>query len=440
MSGRLVRAAWGVAVVAGVAVAALVGLGALGPFGRHDDVATAGVERGDFARWVPADGVLEAVESTSINVPRLVDAPLRLAWIAPEGTLLAPGDVALKFDPTDVERTLADRRADLESNGLQLDKQKVESRSQTENLERDAEIAGEKLKHAQEFATKDETIYSRVEIIESQIDQNLAAQELDKARSASRREEATAEADRRLLTLERKDIETDLARARRIADSLSVRAPHAGFLVYKRDWRGDPPRVGDTVYPGQVLAEIPRLGSMEVQAFVLEADAGGLAEGKPARVHLEAHPGAVYAATIQQVDKVAKPRHRGSPVQYFAVTLKLGKSDPKLMKAGQRVHAEILLDDLHGVLTVPRQAVFERQGRTVAYRRSGKGFEPVLIETGATGRGRVVVRKGLSSGDEVALEDPTAPTGSGAVAPGAVPGSPGAVPVAGPAGSGGGMP
>ena len=169
---------------------------------------------------------------------------------------------------------------------------------------------------------------------------------------------------------------------------------------------------------------------MKVEAFVLEADAGGLAEGKPARVHLEAHPGAVYEATIQQVDKVAKPRHRGSPVQYFAVTLKLAKSDPKLMKAGQRVHAEILLDDLHDVLTVPRQAVFEVQGRTVAYRRSGKAFEPVPIETGATGRGRVVVTKGLADGDEVALEDPTAPARPAAAGP------PGSGPTSGPAGPG----
>ena len=440
MTPRAARAAWGVVGVAAVAVAALVGLGALGPFSRGGDVATARVERGDFARWVPADGVLEAVESTSINVPRLVDSPLRLAWIAPEGTLLAPGDVALEFDPTDVDKTLADRRADLESNGFQLDKQKVEARSRSENLERDAQIADEELDHAREFASKDKTIFSRVEIIESQIDQDLAAQELDKARAARKRDDATAQADRRLLTLERKDIETDLARARRIADSLSVRAPHAGFLVYKRDWRGDPPRVGDTVYPGQVLAEIPRLGAMEVQAFVLEADAGGLSEGKPARVHLDAHPGKVYAATIRQVDKVAKPRHRGSPVQFFAVILKLARTDPKLMKAGQRVHAEILLDDLHGVLTVPRQAVFELQGRAVAYRRSGKGFEPVPIETGATGRGRVVVMKGLAAGDRVALEDPTAPTGSGAAAPGSAPGSSAAGPASRPAGSGGGMP
>lgn len=421
----LARAGWGAVLVAGVAVAAVVGLGALGPFGRGEAVATARVERGDFTRWVPADGVLRAVESTKITVPRLVQAPLRLASIAPEGTLLARGDVAVEFDPTDVERTLADRRADLESNGLKRGKQTAESESRLGNLDRDAEIAGAELDHAREFASKDETIFSRVEIIESQIDQDLAAEELANARAARRREAETSDADRRLLALERQDIETDLARARRIAESLAVRAPHAGYLVYQRDWRGDPPKVGDTVYPGQELAEIPHLGEMEVEAFVLEADAGGLVEGKRARVHLEAHPGAVYRATIRQVDRVAKPRHRGSPVQYFAVVLKLEKSDPKLMKAGQRVHAEILLDDLPGVLTVPRQAVFERAGRQVVYRRTGAAFEPVPISTGATGRGRVVVTDGLAAGDEIALEDPTAPVGGAAPAAGSGPADPG---------------
>jgi hypothetical protein len=94
-------------------------------------------------------------------------------------------------------------------------------------------------------------------------------------------------------------------------------------------------------------------------------------------------------------------------VQYFAVTLSLAASDPEWMKPGQRVRAEVLMEDLPGVLTVSRQAVFERRGGKVVYRFAGGAFEPVEVTTGAVGRGRVVVAGPLEEGDRVALQDPT---------------------------------
>jgi multidrug efflux pump subunit AcrA (membrane-fusion protein) len=191
-----------------------------------------------------------------------------------------------------------------------------------------------------------------------------------------------------------------------------VRAPYDGVLVLKRDFRGDPVRVGDTVWSGQPLADIPNLSEMEAEVFVLEADAGGLAPGKPAEVTLESQPGVVYPAEIRRVDALAKPRLRGSPVQYFAVVLKLARTDPRVMKPGQRVRAVLLLDDRPGALAVPRQAVFEREGKLVVYRRQRGpkgGFEPVPVELGPSGAGRVVVEKGIAPGDVLALADPTRP-------------------------------
>jgi len=60
------------------------------------------------------------------------------------------------------------------------------------------------------------------------------------------------------------------------------------------------------------------------------------------------------------------------------------------------------------VLLVPRQALFEVDGKTVAYRqrRAGGGFEPVAVQLGPAGPGRAVVESGLAAGDRIALVDP----------------------------------
>jgi HlyD family secretion protein len=388
---------------------ALTAVFAFGPFRSRDGVATGTVERGDFERWVSADGALRAASATQVRVPPETPGSLRIAWIAPEGTYLEAGEVAVAFDPTEVENTLADRRADLESNDLKLGKQQTEAETRIENLERDAELARRDLAHSQEFASKDELIYSRVEILESRIDQDLAEAKLERARDDALREEVLSRADRDLLAIERRKIAAEVERAESTLGSLEVRAPHDGYFVYKRDWRGQEPRVGETVFRGNPLGELPRLGVMEVEAYVLEADAGDLGPGDRARVHLEAHPGRVYDAEVVHVDAIAKPRHPASPVQYFAVRLTLAESDPEVMKPGQRVRTEILLESREDALTVPRQAVFEREEESVVYLRRGGEFEPVPVETGAAGRGRVVVTGDLEAGATIALADPTAP-------------------------------
>jgi HlyD family secretion protein len=158
-------------------------------------------------------------------------------------------------------------------------------------------------------------------------------------------------------------------------------------------------------HPGGPL-EIPDLSAMEAEVFVLEADASGLEVGKPATVVVEAHPDNAYQATIRRVDAVAKTPVRGSPVQYFGVTLELAQTDPAVMKPGQRVRATLHLAELDDALVVPRQAVFHEDGESRVWVRNGDRFEPRRVETGAASMGLMVITAGLREGDVIALRSP----------------------------------
>jgi HlyD family secretion protein len=150
---------------------------------------------------------------------------------------------------------------------------------------------------------------------------------------------------------------------------------------------------------------------MEVEAFVLEADAGGLSIGLPASVVLEASPEVVYQATIKNIDKLAKPRIRDVPINYFSVVLALASTDKDRMKPGQRARATMNLDERQA-LAVPRQAVFEKGGRQVVYLQSGSTFEERTVTLDVSSPGLVVIETGLGEGDRIALRDPTRPTGT----------------------------
>jgi HlyD family secretion protein len=391
------------------ALGLVLALGAFlpGSFGASGDVPVLTVEKQPFVRRVPAQGNLQAVRATPVSVPLGAAGPFRIGWLAPDGSRVKTGEVVIRFDPSAIEKQLTDAGDDLREARLKIGKTEIESLNELRKLERDAEMARIELENARQFAKKDEMIYSRGEIIESTIDQSLVARRAEHAREAQGTQKRLAGTDLELLRIDLRQADAKIAQARRALQALTVAAPHDGVLILKRGWRGETPRVGDTVWNGQPIAEIPDLSTMEAEVFVLEADAGGLSPGKRATIALESNPTVTHEATIERVDALAKPRIPGSPVQYFAVTLKLAKTDPRVMKPGQRVRATLSLDERKEALLVPRQAVFESEGKMVAYRRKAGGFEPVEVKLGPSSMGRIVVESGLAPGDVLALRDPT---------------------------------
>lgn len=375
---------------------------------RAPDTPVATAERGDFRREAAVEGFLKAAKSTPLSAPNEAASAMRVAWLAPNGSRVAAGDVIARFDETEWKQALLDSEGKNAGVGLKRGKQSVAAASAETAAALDSEVAQRELAVAERFQMNDETYASRHELVESALDAGLARSRDAHARGVREVQRQVAVGESSLLEIEGRQVALQIERARSGLAALALTAPHAGLVVFLRDWRGNTTRVGDTVWPGEPIAEIPDLAEMECEVFVLEADAGGLAVGKKVRVALEAHPGVEFDGELRRVDTIAKPRMRGVPVQFFGATIRLDRTDPELMKPGQRVRAKIEIDRREGVLMVPAAAVFSREGGTFVRRRAGAGFETVPVEIAATGGGRIVIASGLEAGDEVALADPDA--------------------------------
>lgn len=373
-----------------------------------DDIATHTVERRAFVHRVTAEGTLESAGTTAINVPPEVRGRVRLAWIATEGPV-ATGDLVARFDPTAMENRLRDGRLDLQKASLNLDKADLESTKTRSKFETDLRIADHELDHARAFQKTDTTAFSRQEIVESQIDEGLAIERQKHATWSRDSQSEIAGTERTLLDIQRKKAQLEIDQAQQGLEALEVRAPHAGLLTLKRNWQGEPPQVGSDLWQGQALAEIPNLDAMEAKVFVLEADAGGLEEGKRAEVTLDAYPDQVWQGAIAKVAPVAQPRFRGSPVQFFEVTLSLEKSTEIPKRPGIRLQAALFLTEAEDALVIPRQAVFTEDGQEFVYVRSDGGFTRRPVTVGARSMGLVTVDDGLAEGDRIALEPPPLP-------------------------------
>jgi hypothetical protein len=379
-----------------------------GPAAAHGELPSVVLKLQPFRQEVGANGNLRAVKAAPLTVPVATGGPLKIAWTEPDGSRVAQGQVVVRFEPTDFEKRLKDGQADRSTADAKLQKEETLTAAALRGRARTEGLSQLELEKAREFQNKDPEIFSRNQIIESEINEQLSSARSQHAGATRKIESALSQNKLELINIERKKALFAVEQAQKGLDSLELKAPHAGILVFEPNWQGNLPAVGDSVWPGQKLASLPGLEEMEAEVFVLEADAGGLKVGKTARVVVESHPEVVYAAKILRVDTLAKRPVRDVPVQYFGVTLQLERTDPTWMKPGARVRAVLQLEDRQA-LVLPRQAVFEERGQQIVYRWQGGSFAAVNVVLGPSSLGRVVIEQGLAEGDRVALVDPARP-------------------------------
>ena len=90
----------------------------------------------------------------------------------------------------------------------------------------------------------------------------------------------------------------------------------------------------------------------------------------------------------------------------FDVTFHFDQQDPRL-KAGASARVFIEGKEMSDALHVPRQAVFEKAGKTHVFVRSNDRFEQREVKVVQRTESRVAL-EGLPEGTEIALVDPTA--------------------------------
>lgn len=361
-----------------------------------------------FVREVEAHGVLKPVRVTPIVVPQAARRAQRIAALVRDGARVEAGELVVSFDPYDSRREEADGLDDVQAARARLTRGEATARRDRRSIEIDIDLAAEELKRAESAQLGDEQLYSRHEIISSRLSRELAQSRLEVSGRRLSASGQLASTERALGEIDAGKARLRIELARKGLAALRVLAPHEGIFVLDRSWRGETAQVGDTLWPGQRIGELPDLSRLEARVQVLEADGAGLRPGLGSELAIEGRPGETYAATVSRVDPLAKASGWPSPVKYFEIALELGQTNTSLMRPGQRVRALVRLETADDVLVVPRAAVFEVEGKRFVYRRRARAFVPVEIRIARQSAAAVVLASGLAAGDVVALRDPRA--------------------------------
>jgi multidrug efflux pump subunit AcrA (membrane-fusion protein) len=92
------------------------------------------------------------------------------------------------------------------------------------------------------------------------------------------------------------------------------------------------------------------------------------------------------------------------PTRRFDATFEINSNDSRL-RPGETARVTIIGNHLHDVLILPRQAVFDRDGKQIVYLKNGSTFLPRDVKISNRTEGQVIV-DGLAEGAEVALTNP----------------------------------
>jgi hypothetical protein len=193
---------------------------------------------------------------------------------------------------------------------------------------------------------------------------------------------------------------------------MAVRAPSAGTISLLDHWTGSsdaPYRPGDRAWPGAAIANLPDATTLRISARVDETERGRLAPKQSVTVQLNAIPDRQFTGHIEQIGALASMDFSGGwPfARNFNLEIVLDQTDSRF-KPGISGQVTVIVDRVHDAITIPAQAMFQKSGQNVAYVWRGMQFEERAIEVGRRSGDRIMVARGVTAGEQVALRDPTA--------------------------------
>jgi HlyD family secretion protein len=364
------------------------------------------VRRDDLVIGVPVTGTLSSVQAVRIGPPQLSEIwDFKIAFLAPEGAQVRPGQPVLGFDSSELERQLLDKRAERDSAQKELEKKQTDSEITRRDRELALAEAQARLRKASLKVDVPADLVASKELAKSREDLDLARREVAYLKDRLRLEALQAGTEADALARKRDRAAGRLQEMEEAIRSMTVTAPRAGTVVYVTADNGEKKKVGDSCWRGQSVLEIPDLRRMQGEGEVDEADAGRVAVGQRVTFHLDAHPDDSFTGRVRSIGGAVQSKSDVNPLKVVKLVVDLDRTDPQLMRPGMRFLGTVEIERVAKALVVPVEAVFNRAAGPVAYRKTGWGSEEVRPVFGRRNDRLVEVRSGLRPGDRVSRRD-----------------------------------
>jgi HlyD family secretion protein len=352
---------------------------------------------------------------------------LQIVTLVPTGAAVKAGEVVCQFDPSEQEYNLEQSRFELmqaQQEITRLNADTVVQNAQDEVTLLQARFAVRRA----ELDVKGNELLSAIDAQKNLLALDEAKRSLAQLEQDVKSHAASNEAALAVLQERRNKASMSMDLAQKNIESMGVRSPIDGLVVVRENMDSTGGlfmsgmtlpeyRPGDMVSPGRMLADVVDLSGLEILAKVDETDRATLQAGQPVSVRADALPAQSLSGKIKDLGGLAS---RGFIInldtrRQFDATFMLDNGDERL-RPGMSAQVQIAGQELRDVLHVPRQAVFEKDGKSVVYVKVGNRLDLREVKVRYRTATRAVI-EGVSEGTEVALVNPEGETPGKAAPP-----------------------
>ncbi len=377
---------------------------------KQEVIPVAKVQRGDISLTVTANGSLNGGTPEVLTAPMIGGTDLHITTLKTSGEPVKEGEVVVEFDTTEQEYKLKEAEADVAEAEQHIAQANAEAQAQAEEDTYAISKAKADIRSA-ELDVRKNPLLASISAKENTLALEAAQDHLKQLERNISNRKATSDAALAIQEAGKSKAESQAKTARENIESMTIKAHRDGYFSVRQSspticcFSGMTLPVfqsGDTVRPGMAVGEIPDLKNWELAANVSELDRGHLSTGQKVDITVVAVPTHAFKGTVKDLGAT------GGPAWDRHFECKIGLDDPSTeLRPGMSARIVVTTDQLHGVLSLPAQALFESDGRTFVYvRAAGGSFAQKDVKLARRSEMRVVL-EGLNEGQEVALSNPT---------------------------------
>lgn len=402
----MIRGLIWLAGVAALSAAGWVGVNKYRGIQTTGELPVAQAREGEFLAIIRCRGELRAGKSVQIYAP--VVPNLRIAWLTASGEAIEKGKPVIRFDSSTVEQQLVQKQAQLQQAEATLDQAVAQARIDADHDESELVDSRYNVEKSR-LGTAANEFVGRIQAEQARIDLGVAEQKLKVQEANIALHAASNRSKIAALTRQRDQAKADIELTKARMAQMEIQAPLSGVVVFVSNYNqgplnAKPFKVGDNVYSGMNLAEIPDMSSLAMDAKVEEIDRGRIGIGKDVRVHVDALPELQIPAKVTQISPLAELSTDYPPTRSFRAYAALASPDSRL-RPGMNGGMDIVIDRIPKAISVPAKAVFTRDGKPVVFVAEGATYRPVVVQLLARNPDEVAV-SGILAASMVALTDP----------------------------------
>jgi HlyD family secretion protein len=356
--------------------------------------------------WVDASGTLRAASVRNFSAP----PPFGDYWqfqivsLAPEGNNVKTGDLLINFDAQKVREDLQRYQSELDQANKELEKTRVSIDLERQELVSRLAAAQNKFEKLKLKQGAGSDIEASNVIEKDNLAVEQAKREVDALKERIEWHKKSSEASYNIIGSRKARAENRVKSIQKGIDGFQAKADRDGVVVYKVKWNGERPRVGETVWSGMPVIEIPELNTILAEALVPEVDIGKIKIGQHAEVSIDAFPGRSFPGTVKSIGTLVRPKAWDIPNKVLDVQVALDQLDVAVMRPAMSIRLKIETNSIADCMAVPLKAVLTTADGAMVKVKSDTGWRLQKVKLGDSNGTDVVVTEGLNAGDRVAAD------------------------------------